>query len=77
MYPRNKNPVSIKSTKGKLVMISCEGFWKSNHVWSKWKVEKEGKITDHNEAVQGWFIKQKRECQACGKIEIRMEKTTL
>lgn len=53
------------------------------HRWAKWKITGEGvfmveydaltgrKLDPHEKFVHGSFIKQQRECEKCGKIQLR------
>jgi len=53
------------------------------HKWAKWKVTAEGvfkmeydvltgrKLEDHEKYTSGVFVQQQRECEKCGKLQLR------
>jgi hypothetical protein len=57
------------------------------HHWSKWEVFDEGTLGSRNtlggapvlgsEKVIGYFVRQKRECQICGAVQLRNAQTKL
>jgi hypothetical protein len=56
------------------------------HQWPKWEIFEEGTMASRNtrggapiqgsEKVVGYFVRQKRECQLCGAVQLRTERTT-
>lgn len=58
-------------------MTDCKTFWGVKHYWTRWIVTENGTISRGKDAVIGNYIKQKRTCEKCGMIELRIEKTTI
>jgi hypothetical protein len=44
------------------------------HKWSKWETFREGKILLHSTTQTGMFFQQERECEVCGKRQVRTER---
>lgn len=63
-------------------MLFCN-FPRVLHTWSKWTTTHEGEIgkrttfrgkpVEGSEKVVGAFIEQRRECECCGKVQLRTE----
>ena len=61
-------------------------FWPWSHKWSKWEIAGEGrlmqlydhftgrKLGDDELKVTGRFVDQSRQCEMCGKIQLRKVK---
>lgn len=50
------------------------------HLWEKWADMESGDISfrDNGEVrIKGSFIRQKRRCANCGKVQLRMERTSV
>lgn len=63
-------------------MLFCN-FPKLLHKWTKWETTHKGEIgrrttyrgapVEGSEKVVGSFIEQRRECECCGKVQLRRE----
>jgi hypothetical protein len=49
------------------------------HKWSRWEAIAWGDLTKGKEGkiVDGFYIRQKRHCEDCGKLQLRLEKAQL
>lgn len=45
------------------------------HKWIKWQTLRTGKFVDDDDDEVGAYAKQRRDCQKCGKIEVRLYET--